>query len=106
MLIAVITIARPGARDEHEVWGGLQVAVGAGHHRPPLRRRRILRAEAEEAQAGGVDDRSRERESALDDHGRDRVRQDVRSEDQAARDAHGARREDEVVLALREHGAP
>src|SRR3954465_1878483 len=36
------------AGDEGEVRRGLQEADGAGQHRPPLRRRRVLRPEAEE----------------------------------------------------------
>ena len=63
----------------------LEVARRVGQHRPPLRRRRILRAEAEEAEAGDVDDRRRQRERPLHDHRRDRVREDVRDEDRPPR---------------------
>src|ERR687888_1693216 len=83
----------------------LEVVVHVGEHRPPLRRGRVLRAEAEEAEPGDVDDRRGHRERALDDHGRDRVREDVREEDHRPADAHRPRGEHEVVLALREHGA-
>src|SRR5919109_5381555 len=83
----------------------LEVVVHVGEHRPPLRRCRVLRAEAEEAEPGDVDDRRGHRERSLDDHGRDRVREDVREEDHRAPDAHRPRREHEVVLALREHRA-
>ena len=55
--------------------------------------------------AGDVDDRRRQRQRALHDHGRDRVREDVRGEDRALRHADRARREHEVVLALGEDRA-
>src|SRR5436853_2984794 len=54
----------------------VEVAVHVGEHRPPLRGRRVLRTEAEKPEAGDVDDRGRHRERSLDDHGRDRVRED------------------------------
>src|ERR671934_1342399 len=92
-------------RDDGEEGRRLEVVVHVGEHRPPLRRRRVLRAEAEEAEARDVDDRRGHGERALDDHGRDRVREDVREEDHRPAHAHRAGGEHEVVLALRQHGA-
>src|ERR671936_2957805 len=59
----------------------LEVVVHVGEHRPPLRRRRVLRAEAEEAEARDVDDRRGHGQRPLHDHGRDGVRKDMREED-------------------------
>src|SRR5919197_1177914 len=92
-------------RDDGEERRRLEVVVHVGEHRPPLRRGRVLRAEAEEAEPRDVDDRRRHRQRALDDHGRDRVREDVREEDHRPPHADCARGEHEVVLALREHRA-
>src|SRR5439155_9100080 len=92
-------------RDEGEERRRLEVVVHVGEHRPPLGRGRVLRAEAEEAEAGDVDDRRGHGERALDDHGRDRVREDVREEDHRPPHADRARGEHEVVLALRQHRA-
>src|SRR6266545_2128757 len=68
------------SRNEREKRRGLEKAGRIGQHRPPLRRRRILRPEPEEPQAGDVDDRRRERKRPLDDHRRQGVRKDVRDE--------------------------
>jgi len=46
------------AREDREERRGLQVPHGVRQHRPPLRRGRILRAEAEKAQPRSVDDPS------------------------------------------------
>src|SRR5688500_3651122 len=73
------------AGDDRQVRCGLEIANGSGKHRPPLRRGRILRPEAEEAETGDVDDRRGHGEGALDDHGRDRVREDVARENRASR---------------------
>src|SRR5919201_1224568 len=58
-----------------------------------------------EPESGNVDDRRRERECPLDDHGGDRIREDVRDKDATAWHADRARGEDEVVLFLREDRA-
>src|SRR6266511_5045042 len=79
------------ARNQREERRGLEVAGRVGQHRPPLRRRGVLRAESEEAQAGDVDDRRRERQRPLDDHGRQRVRKDVGGEDPPALHANRTR---------------
>src|SRR5207248_11382961 len=92
-------------RDDREPRRDLEVLVRVRQHRAPLRPRRILVAETEEREAGHVDDRRRERQRALHDHGRDRIREDVRDEDRAPPHADRARREHEVVLPLREHRA-
>src|SRR5207253_10061948 len=47
------------AGDDREPWRRLQIVVHVAEHRPPLRRRRVLRSEAEEAEARDVDDRRR-----------------------------------------------
>src|SRR2546423_1438397 len=90
------------ARDDREERGRLEVVVHVREHRSPFGGRRVLRTEAEEAEAGDVDDRRRHRERPLDDHGRDRVGKDVREQDRAPAYAHRTRREDEVVLPLRQ----
>ena len=94
-------IAMPG--NDREERPDRQVVVHVREHRAPLRRRRILWAEPEEAEARDVDDRGRHRERALHDHRRDRVREDVREEDPASTHADRPRRQHEVVLLLREH---
>src|SRR5262249_43280630 len=53
----------------HEVWRALEVAVAPGQHRAPFRCRRILRPQAEEAEACHVDDRRRHRKGRRHDHG-------------------------------------
>ncbi len=80
-------------------------SFASDQHRPPLGRRRILRSETEEPEARDVDDRGRHRQSAGDDHGRDRVREDVRVEDPPALDADDSRSEHVLVLLLRDHRA-
>src|SRR5690242_19665055 len=91
-------------RDDREERSSLQVVVHVGQHRPPFRRRRVLRTEPEEPETGDVDDRGCHRERPLHDQRRDRVGQDVREEDHAPANADGPRREHEVVLLLREDG--
>src|ERR687897_3669008 len=76
------------AGDDRQVDRRREVLVRVGQHRPPLGRRRILRPEAEEPEAGDVDDGGRHPERAGDDHRRDRVREDVREEDLPAWHAH------------------
>src|SRR5919198_1694645 len=92
-------------RDDREVWRALQVPIDVREHRAPFRRGGILRSEPEETESGNVDDRRRERECPLDDHGGDRIREDVRDKDATAWHADRARGEDEVVLFLREDRA-
>ena len=87
------------AGDDRQVRRALRGSGRVRQHRPPLRRRRILRAEAEEAEAGDVDDRGRHRQRALHDHRRDRVREDVRVEDPPPLTPTDSRGEHEVVLA-------
>src|SRR5436190_8957126 len=93
------------SREDREERRTLEIAVDLGQHRPPLRRARVLRAEPEEAETGDVDDRGRQRERALHDHRRDRVREDVREEDPAPLYADGTRSQDEIRLALRQNRA-
>ena len=78
----MITIARPG--EEREKRRGRDVPVSGREHRSPLRRRRVLRAEAQEPEPGDVDDRRRHGERPGDDHRRDRVREDVARQDRSA----------------------
>src|SRR5512132_80724 len=81
----------------------LQIVVDVAEHRPPLRRRRVLRPEPEEAEARDIDDRGRHRQRPLHDHRRDRVREDVREENRTSGHADRARSEDEVVFTLGEN---
>src|ERR1041384_4080104 len=89
------------AGEDREPRCDLEVLIRARQHRAPLRPRGVLVAEAEEAQAGHVDDCRREGERPLHDHRGDRVRKDVPVQDSEPAHADGPRGEHEVVLALR-----
>ena len=65
----------PGKNSSHGAWRRNFGRVG--QHRAPLRGPRIGRAEAQEPEAGDVDDRGRQRERGRDDERRQRVRQQV-----------------------------
>src|SRR2546425_6575121 len=67
-------------------------------HDAPLRRRR-LRAEADEAEPGGGDDRRPHVEACLDQKRSERVREQMPREDPCPGRAHGARRLDELATA-------
>src|SRR5512132_3570383 len=91
--------------DDREERRDRQVLVHVRQHRPPLRRRRVLRTEAEEAEPRNVDDRRGHCERRGDDHDGHRVGHDVRDEDDAAAHADRPRSEHEIVLPLREDRA-
>src|SRR6266545_4251524 len=93
-------------RNDRKVHRSLEVSLDVRQHRPPLRRRRVLRTESQEAEASDVDDGGRHRQRALHDHRRHRVREDVRDEDRVSLDTHSARGEHEVGFALSEDRPP
>ena len=67
-------MAKPGMVATHH-WSRMNCAAG-GDHRAPFRRRR-LRAEAEEAEAGGGEDDAGHVERQADDHRGQAERHDV-----------------------------
>ena len=93
----VIRIARPGnVTTHHARWMNSQ---RRGQHRAPLRRRR-LRAEAEEAERGGIEDRGREAERRLHDQRRGAVGQHGVEHQPQRAGAGDARRRDVVLRQL------
>src|SRR6266511_5933660 len=78
-----------------------QVVSSLAQHRAPLRRRR-LRAEAEEAEAGGGQNRACDTQRREDDDGSEDARKDLPERDPDARCAQDPRGGDVLFLALDE----